>query len=278
MLKRSRGGDKGSTVENEGSSRVFSLVSEPGASPQRPIWPDIIPNQEWELYRQALDAARRSKIDFMVGGGFSLAFYTNRWRNTKDMDFYVLPAERQQMIDALGKAGFVDYYDQKAYDRGWIYRSHQKGVIVDVIWSMANRRAEVDPVWFERGPVVSLRDETFKILPPEELLWCKLYVLQRDHCDWTDLMNLIYGVGPKLDWDHLLSRVGNDVQLLKGILELFTWAAPHRAAELPMNLRRELQLSAPQPADVEETRRRVRLLDSRGWFAAFHPQDQPLEV
>jgi hypothetical protein len=85
-------------------------------------------------------------------------------------------------------------------------------------------------------------------------------------------------VGPKLDWDHLLTRVGGDVQLLKGILELFTWAAPHKAAELPMSLRRELNLSTPQTVDPEEERRRVRLLDSRGWFAAFHPEDQPLEV
>jgi hypothetical protein len=230
------------------------------------------------MYRLALDAARQSGVEFMVGGGFSLAFYTDRWRNTKDIDFYVLPAERQKMIDALARAGFVDYYDQKPYDRGWIFRSVQNGVIVDVIWSMANRRAEVDQVWFDRAPVVNLREESFKILPAEELLWCKLYVLQRDHCDWTDLMNLIYGVGPRLDWDHLLMRVGNDVQLLKGILELFTWAAPHRAAELPMSLRRELQLSKPQDADVEEEKRRVRLLDSRGWFAAFHPEDKPLEV
>jgi hypothetical protein len=230
------------------------------------------------MYRTALDVARKSGAQFMVGGGFCLAFFTNRWRNTKDIDFYVLPAERQKMIDALTQAGFKDYYDQKPYDRGWIYRSVQDGVIVDIIWSMANRRAEVDPVWFDRAPVVTLREESFKVVPPEELLWCKLYVFQRDHCDWTDLLNLIYGVGPKLDWDHLLTRIGNDVQLLKGILELFTWVAPHRASELPISLRRELQLSTPQAVDPEEERRRVRLLDSRGWFAAYNPKDKPMEV
>ena len=46
------------------------------------------------------------------------------------------------------------------------------------------------------------------MIAPEELLWQKLYILQRDRCDWPDVLNLIYALGPLLDWEHLLEPPG----------------------------------------------------------------------
>src|SRR3954447_9809764 len=272
MLKRSRGSEK----QEEGAGRISSSTQEKMTTSD--TWPQAIPDGEWALYQEALQAARSSGLQPVVGGGFALAFYTGRWRNTKDIDLYVIPAERERMIKALNGAGFVDYYGHRPYDRGWIYRSFREGVIVDVIWAMANRRSEVESVWIERAPRVSLRGESFQILAAEELLWAKLYVMQRDHSDWPDLFNLIYATGAQLDWDHLLGRLGPDTQLLKGLLELFTWLAPNKAATFPASLRRELQLSSPQPIEAKEEQRRVRLLDSRAWFAAYLPKDQPVEI
>lgn len=272
MLKRSRE----SKAIQQDAGRTKSPPAQTVTSSE--IWPGVIPEREWLLYREALAAAREAQVPFLIGGGFSLAFYTGRWRNTKDIDLYVLPSQREALIQSLTSAGFVDYFEQRAYDRGWIYRSFRDGVIVDVIWSMANRRAEVDEVWIERASRVTLREESFHILPAEELLWAKLYVMQRDHSDWPDLLNLIYAVGPNLDWDHVITRLGKDTGLLKGLLEVFTWVAPNRAGELPQNLRRELQLSEPARTDEQEEQTRVRLLDTRAWFAGYQPKDKPLEV
>ena len=43
---------------------------------------------------------------------------------------------------------------------------------------------EVDDEWFEHAPEISVHGQTLLVAPAEELLWCKLYVLQRDRCDW----------------------------------------------------------------------------------------------
>src|SRR5690348_10536722 len=137
----------------------------------------------------------------MLGGGFALAAFTGRWRDTKDIDFYILPANRDTVVKALTEAGFDDYFAKLPYDRKWIYRSTRSGVIVDIIWSMANQRAQVDEQWFQRAGSIELRRQRFLIVPPEEFMWCKLYILQRDHCDWTDVFNLLYAVGDKLDWE-----------------------------------------------------------------------------
>jgi len=213
----------------------------------------------------------------MLGGGFAMASYTGRWRNTKDIDFYIEQSECERAVAALSKAGFTDYFDTLAYDRKWIYRSTRDGVIVDIIWAMANQRAQVDRQWFENAPLIEIRGESLKVVPVEEFIWCKLYILQRDHCDWTDILNVLFAVGPRINWDHLLDRLDEDWPLLKALLTLYGWLCPRRAALLPESLRQRLQVDRPAP---QQKRRfdRIRLLDSRDWFAALLAPDQPLAV
>ncbi len=241
------------------------------------VWAKAVSSGEWKLYSKAIAAVRKTGVPFLLGGGFALASYTGRWRDTKDIDFYIRPSDRDQVIAALSRAGFGDYYEQRAYDRRWIYRSTKAGVIVDVIWSMANQRAEVDDVWFDRAGVLELRGQRLLVVPPEELLWCKLYILQRDHCDWTDALNLLYATGPELDWQHVLDRLDEDAPLLKAVLQIYGWLCPSQAARLPDALWRSLRMTRPGPRRKPK-RDHVRLLDSRGWFAALQPPDRKLEV
>lgn len=228
------------------------------------------------IYRTAIQALRGAGIRFLLGGGFALGAYVGRWRNTKDIDFYIMHADRDAAVEALTKAGFEDYFPQLAYDRKWIYRSTRDGVIVDIIWAMANQRAEVDELWFDRAPTAMLRDESLAVIPIEEFLWCKLYIMQRDHCDWTDVFNVLYAAGPQINWTHVLKRAGEDWPLLKGLLTVYGWLCPESARKLPESLRKKLKL--PEPTASSENRDRVRLLDSRGWFTAVLPEDKPLEV
>ena len=240
-------------------------------------WAKAIQAGQWQCYRRAIRAVRDSGIPFLLGGGFALATYIGRWRNTKDIDFYILPKDRDAAVAALTRAGFEDYYPTVPYDRKWIYRSVCAGVLVDIIWSMANQRAAVDDAWFSAAPRITLRDEPLLVVPVEEFAWCKLYILQRDHCDWTDVFNLLYAVAPRMDWDHLLRRVEDDLLLLKGLLNVYGWLCPARAREVPHRLRTTLGLEDPKPGAAGK-RDRVRLLDSRAWFAATLAEGRPLEV
>jgi hypothetical protein len=228
---------------------------------------EIVSAREWSLFRPVLIAAIAEGIPFALGGGLAWSAYTGRKRSTKDMDLFVLPGDRQHLIALLDRAGFVDYYDQLSYDRKWIYRGWQDGAILDVIWQMANYRALVDNRWVMGGPAIELYDQLVRLLPPEELLWSKLYVLQRDRCDWPDVWNLANAVGPELDWQHLLERIGDDVPVLGGMLSIFGWLCPLRARELPAWLWERAGLKGPANGpgcDVDQ--HRIRLLDSRDWF------------
>jgi len=240
-------------------------------------WADAISAAEWEIYRNAIHTVREAGIPFLLGGGFALATFTGRWRDTKDIDFYIRPQDRQATVAALTQAGFANYYDRVRYDRKWIYRSVKSDCIVDIIWSMANQRARVDEQWFRHAGSVSVRGETLNVIPMEEFIWCKLYILQRDHCDWTDIFNLLYAAGPAIDWKRVIERLEDDLPVLRGLLSVYGWLCPKRAQQLPLYLWQLLQL--PQPKLIPKPKHdRIRLLDSRAWFAALQSKDKKLEV
>ncbi len=244
-----------------------------------PEWARTIADEQWQVYRDAIRVTRKTGARFLVGGAFGLARYTGRTRNTKDLDFFVLRSDKDKIIDALTKRGFEDFYPTLAYDRGWIYRAVRDGVIVDTIWQTPNRRTEVDEEWFKRSHRAVIRGQELEFIPAEELLAIKLYVLQRDRCDWPDLLNLLYATCDQLDWAHLRMRLGTEEPLLAGLLQVFNWLAPAKAREIPAEVRRHFCLPEPtSEALAQDEQRQIDLLDSRKWFAAHQPADQPLQV
>lgn len=230
-------------------------------------WQKEIPNEEWRVYREVIEEAYRRDLRFLIGGAFSLAGYTGHWRNTKDLDFFILPADRAAFVQMTLDMGFKDYYDELQYEQHWIYRALRDNVLVDLIWAMANRRTQVDEEWFENAPTLNIHESDIRILPPEELIWAKLYVLQKDRCDWTDLFNVLYSVGPQINWARLIRRLGSDAPLLAGLLRVFGWLCPERAGDLPEEVRNYLHLPPP-PSGPPQTQSlpRAGLLDSRPWF------------
>jgi hypothetical protein len=223
-----------------------------------------VPDEQWRVYGAVIEVAQKLEVPFALGGAFAVAAYTGCWRNTKDLDLYVLPQHREAMIQVLHQVGLRDYYDEKPYDRWWIYRSHSGDTIVDLIWAMANHRAQIDGLWMS-GPEIELRGYALQVLPAEAMLWDKLYILQRDRCDWPDVLNLLYAAGREIRWEYVVRRMGADAALLAGVLAVFAWIAPGRARELPPWLWHRLGVAAPAgTAEIDKTR--VALLDRRPWF------------
>jgi hypothetical protein len=229
-------------------------------------WADRVPARQWRIYRSVIEEAQRREIPFALGGAFAIAAYTGYWRNTKDLDLYVLPQYRDRMIQVTNEVGLLDYYHEKPYDRWWIYRAHARDTLVDTIWAMANHRAQIDELWMS-GPEIELRGYLLKVLPPEAMLWDKLYIMQRDRCDWPDVLNLLYAAGREIRWEYVMRRMGADAALLAGILAVFAWIAPGRARQLPEWLWGRLGVAAPAAVAVAEIDKpHVDLLDRRPWF------------
>ena len=230
-------------------------------------WDSLIPPEQWAIYRCVLDRASAEGLKFALGGGLAVGLYTGTPRNTKDLDIYILPEDRERVIRMMCSCGLTDYFDKKSYDRNWIYRGSQDDTIVDAIWAMANRRTQVDEIWLTKGAVINMFDKPIRVIPSEELIWSKLYVLQRDRCDWPDIINLINAGGRHLDWPHLMNRIAEDLPLLKAVLSVFSWVSPQQAMRVPRRVWETVGLPAPKiEGDPEGRPARRDLLDTRPWF------------
>lgn len=248
------------------------------ASAAEAPWSDLIPPEQWATFRLGADAIEATGTPFLLHGAMALATYTGHWRNTKDVDVVVHAADHEAAIEALRRVGFEDYFDQLAYDRSWIFRAYKDGTLFDVIWELPNHRVPIDAAWFERARPLRLRGRIYAAVCPEELIRVKLYVMQRERCDWVDVVNVMAAACEDVDWRWLVNRMDHDVGLLQGALALFNWVSPLRARALPAWVREQFAL-APLETDDEAgvEVRRVRLLDSRPWFALHQPLNQPLE-
>lgn len=230
-------------------------------------WLKHCPAGQWLIYKEIMKRADDRGLRFAVGGAFAIMAYTRHWRDTKDIDLFVLKRDKDQMIRLLTDCGLRDYYEREEYQRHWIYRGYNEAVIVDVIWEMANQRAVVDETWLQ-GPQIEARGERFRLVPVEETLWSQLYVLQPERCDWPDALNLLYALGPELNWPHLVDRLREDVPLLSALLCIFGWLSPDRALELPDWIWDKIHARRPETGlPLPEGGNRARFIDSRPWFA-----------
>ncbi len=217
----------------------------------QPEWLSYLRSEEWTVFCEIFRRTHDAGIEILLGGGLALSAYMPLRRWTKDLDFYIRPADRERMVALLNEAGFADYHEQLPYDRSWIYRGIRNGVIVDVIWSFANHLTEVDEEWFRFSRSIRFDGFDLRVMPPEELIWAKLFVFQRERCDWPDILNLLYYAGPDLNWERLRARLGPNEPLFEGLLAVFHWLCPTHLLE---------------NRDAECRADRVKLLDSRDWF------------
>ena len=230
-------------------------------------WAERLPSSQWKLCAEVLKRANVLRVPFALGGTLALATHTGKWRTTKDMDIYVLPQSRDQLIDLLSELNLRDIQDEQPYDPRFLYRATNGDGIIEIIWEMQNQRAVVDATWLMHAEEIEVGGLRLRVTAPEELIWAKIYVISRSRCDWPDIFNLLYYCGHGMDWKHLVSRLGDDSQLLTAILFVLTWLSPHSYYDVPLWVLE--QLGVPIPAgdvDLEKLRWRSNLLNRQDWF------------
>lgn len=79
-----------------------------------------------------------------------------------------------------------------------------------------------------------------KIIPLEELIWQKSYVMERERFDGADIAHLLLRCGEQIDWEHLLRRFGSDWRVLLSHLVLFSFIYPARRNLIPEEVIEEL--------------------------------------
>ncbi|MDO8683233.1 MAG: nucleotidyltransferase [Armatimonadota bacterium] len=193
------------------------------------------------VYSDALETLLEAEVPFVMGGAFAVHFYTDLWRDTRDMDVFVTPENVQPAVDALLSSGFADYGEMAAGDREWIFHGHKRDIMVDVIWKFANLVTTIKQEWIDEAAPGEFLGFPVLYVPLEELIYSKLFTLNRHRSDWPDIMRLIRNDIRPVDWDHLLGLIGEHWLLLSAIIDVFDWQNPWEMHLIPDHIRQELR-------------------------------------
>jgi hypothetical protein len=188
------------------------------------------------FYRKAIRALNQADVPFLVGGAYCLAQYTGVVRHTKDLDVFVRAADVSRALAALADAG----YRTELTFAHWLGKAFCGEDFVDVIFSSGNGVAKVDDIWFAHATRARFLGEKVLLCPPEETIWSKAFVIERERFDGADINHLIRACGSRLDWERLLCRFGVHWRVLLSHLVLFGFVYPSERATVPEWVTHEL--------------------------------------
>jgi hypothetical protein len=98
----------------------------------------------------------------------------------------------------------------------------------------------VDDEWFAHAVEDCVLGLRLRLCPPEEVLWTKAFVQERERFDGAEVLHLVRARGATLDWERLLARFGDHWPVLLGHLALFGFVYPDRADAVPAWVTEEL--------------------------------------
>ena len=189
-----------------------------------------------EFYRDAMEFLSRARIPFLVGGAFAFVHQAGIDRSTKDLDIFVRPADVQRLLRASAEAG----YEADLVFSHWLAKIRAPSGFVDVIFSSGNGVAVVDDQWFEYATEREVLGVKVQVAPPEESVWSKAFVMERERFDGADVAHIILAVGDQLDWQRLIDRFGAHWRVLLAHLVLFGFIYPSERSKVPTPVIEEL--------------------------------------
>jgi hypothetical protein len=224
-----------------------------------------------DFYLTSMAALRSADVPFLIGGAYVIEMYANVSRRTKDFDLYVRPHHIDAALEALARAGF----NTEVTSPHWLAKARHGRDYVDLIFRAGNGLCEVDDSWFARAHDHELLRMPVKLCAPEEMIWMKAYIMERERFDGADIAHLLVTCGDKLDWPHLVRRFGPDWRVLMSHLVLFGYIYPGEQGRIPSSVMDELseRLRKESPGQEHVCRgtllsRKQYLVDVQKW--GFH--------
>ncbi len=208
---------------------------QPRNSPSRYVQGVLDPASR-DFYIHTLQLLNEAQVPFMLGGAYALAQYTGIERHTKDLDIFVRPRDAQRTLDVLQQAG----YETKLTFSHWLGKAHCGDDFVDVIFSSGNGACPVDDDWFRSASHSDVFGVPVLLMPPEEMIWQKALILERERYDGADVAHLFHSLAETLDWQRLLERFDHNWRVLLSHLILFGFIYPSERNRIPANILQHL--------------------------------------
>lgn len=204
------------------------------------------------FYRRTMHILSEAQVPFLVGGSHAFLHYAGIVRNTKDFDLFVRADDRDRVMQELEAAG----YRTEITFPHWLGKAMSGPDFVDIVFSSGNAVCRVDDGWFDNAVEAQVLGMPVKLVPVEEFIWSKSYVMDRERYDGADVAHIFRLQAETLDWDRLVGRFGDHWQLLLSYLVFFAFAYPGEMSRIPAAVMSELlgrmQTQVAQPPEDQK--------------------------
>ena len=199
------------------------------------------------FYREALDMLNKSGARYMVGGAFALFHYTGIFRDTKDLDIFCKSSEYPKILKFFAEKG----YRTELTDVRWLAKIFKDDYFIDIIFDTTNNICRVNEPWYHHAVKAEFEGISILIVAPEELIWAKLYVQNRERFDGADVNHLLLKQGKNLDWKRLMHHMEQHWHILLAQVLMFQFVYPSDFHEIiPLWVFDELMARAHEQYDV----------------------------
>ncbi len=191
--------------------------------------PSLDPTEQYELFRDVLEALEGKRVPYAVSGAFALRQHTGICRSTKDLDLFLTARALPAALGWLRQIGL----ECEVTDPVWLAKARRDGFFVDIITGMSNGLITVEDSWIGRARPAVVYDVETRVLAPEELVASKLFVARRERFDGADIAHVIYGTQGNFDWHREMELVAEHWELLLWALVLFRYVYPGQSDYVP---------------------------------------------
>ena len=183
---------------------------------------DTVSDDAKLFYTEVLNILNEHGLNYMLGGGFAMYHYTGIDRDAKDLDIFCKAAEYPKILKLMADKGF----QTELTDIRWLAKIFNGVHYIDIIFDTVNNICKVDQTWFDHVTDGEYNGVPVKFMPVEELVWCKLYVQNRERYDGADINHLLLKQGERIDWKRILFRMDQHWHLLLAQLLIFQFVYP----------------------------------------------------
>jgi hypothetical protein len=166
-----------------------------------------------EFYKRVINVFQDNSVEFLVGGAYAFVHYTGIGRDTKDLDLFIRRVDWDRAARALEDVGISAELTFPHW-LGKAFGGRQREFFVDLIFSGGNGVAEVDDEWFSNAQWDESLGFPVRLMPIEEMLWSKAFIMERERYDGADVLHLVRARQMDINWPRLVTRFGEHWRVL----------------------------------------------------------------
>lgn len=197
--------------------------------PGKVISEDKLNIEAWAFYYRILQLLNESGVPYLIGGAYAFGYYTGVNRHTEDLDVFIDRNHYEQIMQVFITAGC----ETRLEAPHWLGKACRGSNSIDIIFNSGTGVAKVDNEWFEYAVAGKLMGIPVNFCPPEEIIWSKSFLMERERYDGADVAHLLLACASNLDWKRLLRRFGTNWRVLLSHLILFGFIYPSDQEKVP---------------------------------------------